>query len=92
MSPPSPLPLSEDVINRQPLKKVFFRYLHFLRHYHDERLAAGYHRLDKSKLKEVDREVENLLELEDIVSRHRGRVTISPKLSKILIQSSSGQT
>ena len=48
------------------------RYLHFHRHYHDARLEAGYHKLDKSKLKEKDKTVERMEDLENIVGKHKG--------------------
>ena len=48
------------------------RYLHFLRHYNAKRLEAGYHKLDKSKVKEKDISVKNMDDLENIVNRHKG--------------------
>ena len=42
------------------------RYLHFLRHYQAKRLEAGYHKLDKSKIKEKDISVKNMDDLENI--------------------------
>ena len=48
------------------------RYLHYLRHYRDKRLEAGYHKLDKSKVKEKDMSVKNMEDLENIVSKYKG--------------------
>ena len=48
------------------------KYLHYLRHYRDKRLEAGYHKLDKSKVKEKDMSVKNMEDLENIVSKYKG--------------------
>ena len=52
---------------------LFSRYLHFLRHYREKRLEAGYHKLDKSKLKERDSCVENMYDLEGLLTRLKGK-------------------
>ena len=48
-----------------------FRYLHYLRHYRDKRLEAGYHHLDKSRLEARDLTVSNMAELEETVSGYK---------------------
>ena len=51
-----------------------FRYLHYLRHYRDKRLEAGYHHLDKSRLEARDLTVSHMAELEEAVRRSEREV------------------
>ena len=46
-------------------------------HYHAKTLEAGYHKLDKSKVKEKDISVKNMDDLENIVKQHKGWVDLS---------------
>lgn len=47
------------------------RYLHFLRHYNDKRIEAGYHKLDKSKIPSIDEAVEDLREMELTLHKYK---------------------
>ncbi len=47
------------------------RYLHFLRHYNDKRIEAGYHKLDKSKIPSIDEAMEDLREMELTLHRYK---------------------
>ena len=47
------------------------RYLHFLRHYNDARVEAGYHKLDKSKIAYFDEAVEDLREMETTLHKYK---------------------
>ena len=48
------------------------RYLHFLRHYRDKRQQAGYHHLDRSRLRERDLTVPGMKALEETVAAYKG--------------------
>ena len=43
-----------------------------MRHYYAKRLEAGYHKLDKSKVREKDMSVKNMGDLENIFNQHKG--------------------
>ena len=45
------------------IRKSCGRYLHFLRHYNDARVEAGYHNLNKLKIPCFDESVEDLREM-----------------------------
>ena len=48
------------------------RYLHYLRHYNDKKVEAGYHHLDKSRIPEIHESLKDLLVLEDMLHGYKG--------------------